>query len=407
MSSKLLNVAFEWVECAADRGETSDGHTVGLRRRFSGGGERRVVSAGRARWKIINKLGQYLVLALLAFLSCVGEPAAAAAEPISPYSSRSWQTDDGLPDNQVRAIAQDGDGYLWVATSGGLARFDGVRFKIVELPGSPATNSPSIEALCASRDGTVWVGTAQKGLYQLKHGIISHFGSREGLKEGPIMSLYESADGSLWLGGMRRLTRFKESAFHDFSLLPSRSLAAVRSICGQSNQLWLATVGAGVSRWKDGKISHLDMPGGLRVRVVYGDAQGDLWVGSERGLTRLHGEQATLYSKANGLPANWVAALHEDRHGTLWIGTSDGLSRLSGGVIYTEKQENGVFYSTVNCFFEDREGNLWVGSKEGLHQLRPRRFLTYTRQEGLTDQNVTSVFEDRSGTIWVGTWAAA
>src|SRR5262249_39124085 len=74
------------------------------------------------------------------------------------YTARVWQTDEGLPHNMVRAIAQTTDGYLWVGTRVGLARFDGLQFTVFNPKNTPAMKSPSIGALCLDRDGALWIG---------------------------------------------------------------------------------------------------------------------------------------------------------------------------------------------------------------------------------------------------------
>ena len=90
---------------------------------------------------------------------------ALAAEP-PQYTSRTWQTDDGLPHNTVQALAQSQEGYLWVGTLAGLARFDGARFTVFDSHNTRALTNSSITALCQGRDGTLWIGTGGSGLVE-------------------------------------------------------------------------------------------------------------------------------------------------------------------------------------------------------------------------------------------------
>ncbi len=86
-------------------------------------------------------------------------PVHALTNAVVQYGSRTWQTDEGLPQNAVQAIAQTRDGYLWVGTIRGLARFDGVRFTVFDPQNTPALKHASVTALCQSRNGSLWIGT--------------------------------------------------------------------------------------------------------------------------------------------------------------------------------------------------------------------------------------------------------
>src|ERR1044071_2702087 len=91
-------------------------------------------------------------------LLCLCVPGRAATNGLVAYSVRIWQTDEGLPQNSVHALAQTAEGYLWVGTHEGLARFDGARFVPVEERAAPELKHGWITALCVGRDGSLWIG---------------------------------------------------------------------------------------------------------------------------------------------------------------------------------------------------------------------------------------------------------
>src|SRR4030088_260693 len=91
-----------------------------------------------------------------------------ALSPATEYSKRVWRTDDGLPQNKIQVITQTSDGYLWIGTSGGLVRFDGVRFVVFDRSNTPALGDDSILSLCPARDGSLWIGTEGGGLARMK-----------------------------------------------------------------------------------------------------------------------------------------------------------------------------------------------------------------------------------------------
>src|SRR5436190_21940317 len=107
------------------------------------------------------------------------------------YSRRVWRSEDGLPQNKIQVISQTREGYLWIGTSGGLVRFDGVRFVVFDRSNTPALGDDSILSLCAARDGSLWIGTEGGGLAHMKAGKVSTIGSAEGLTNPFIRSIFE------------------------------------------------------------------------------------------------------------------------------------------------------------------------------------------------------------------------
>src|SRR4051794_17963627 len=92
------------------------------------------------------------------------------------YSHKVWRTEDGLPQNRAQAITQTPDGYLWVGTSEGLARFDGVRFVVFDRSNTPAITDDSILSLEVGPDGSLWIGTEGGGLLHFRQGTFRAFG---------------------------------------------------------------------------------------------------------------------------------------------------------------------------------------------------------------------------------------
>ena len=136
----------------------------------------------------------------LAVLTAAQSLVAAEATNTSPqYRFEVWQTEEGLPQNTVSAIVQSREGYLWLGTYNGLARFDGIRFKVFDTDNTPELASNRILRLREGRDGALWIGT-DEGLLRYKEGRFTHYDTTAGLSDGSVSSLYEEADGTLWVG---------------------------------------------------------------------------------------------------------------------------------------------------------------------------------------------------------------
>ncbi|HTV41752.1 MAG TPA: two-component regulator propeller domain-containing protein [Candidatus Sulfotelmatobacter sp.] len=332
-------------------------------------------------------------------------------QPVFSYAMHSWQADDGLPDNVVQAITQTADGFLWVGTRQGLARFDGDQFVCYDARNTPSLKNSSITALCAGKDGSLWIGTDGGGLVRLRNGVFSEFATTNGLAGDEIRVLYQSADDSLWIGTTAGMSRYKNGRFRTYTTRNGLLSDIVRCIYeDQDKNLWVGT-GKGLNRLRPtGKMDSFVMPNGLpnnSVRVICQDHGGRIWVGSNNGLLWYDwfwGIDFYAYNTRYGLSDTFVSAICEDGDGNLWVGTYSGLNRFRDGRFYHQPDSDGQPFDQVNTLFTDREGNLWVGSREGLARLTAEKFFTYTKEQGLTHNNIMSVLDDARGSIWIGTW---
>jgi len=322
------------------------------------------------------------------------------------YRSRTWTSEDGLPHSQVQAIAQTRDGYLWVGTRDGLARFDGMQFAIFGPRNTAEIKNGCITALSVDREGSLWIGTYE-GLVRLKQGEFSRFGVRDGLPGEQIAALRIARDGALWIGTTNGVCRYREGKFMSYTSTNGLLSDLVTSI-GEDREgaIWVAT-GEGLSRFKHDVATCFTASNGLPNKTVHGicqDRQGRLWFGSNTGLIACEHEQFFSYDAHHGLSDNFVSTIYQDRTGELWVGTFSGLNRFRDGRFINELNNDGLSYDKVLAIFEDRESNLWIGSRDGLTRLIPRRFTAINKQNGLSHNNVMSIREDRNGTMWIGTW---
>ena len=333
--------------------------------------------------------------------------------PTFQYASRTWHIDEGLPDNLVQAIAQTQDGYLWVGTRAGLARFDGVQFTDYDSKNVPELKNSSITALCADHHGTLWIGTDGGGMVSYRDGMFSRITKTNGLAGDQVRVIFESRDGALWIGTTEGMSRYKDGRFRNYRQADGLLSDAVNYFCeDRDGNLWIAT-GKGLNRLRPGgAMDEFNLPifNGLpneSVRGICQDKGGRIWVGSNNGLLWYNWfwqNSFYAYNTRYGLSDTFVSAICEDREGNLWVGTYSGLNRFREGRFYNQLDNEGLPFDRVNALFEDREGDLWVGSKEGLIRLTPKRFFAYTKRQGLTHNNTMAVLEDQSGSLWIGTW---
>jgi ligand-binding sensor domain-containing protein/signal transduction histidine kinase len=292
-----------------------------------------------------------------------------------------------------------------------LARFDGTQFVCYDSSNTPALKNSSITALCAGKDGSLWIGTDGGGLIRLYNGVFSAFTTTNGLAGDKILVISESGDDSLWIGTTTGMSRYRNGRFRTYTTRDGLLSDVVRYVYeDQEKSLWIAT-GKGLNRLKqDGTLAAFVMPNGLpnnSVRVICQDRGGRTWVGSNNGLLWYDwfwGIDFYAYNTKYGLSDPFVSAICEDGDDNLWVGTYSGLNRFRDGRFYHQPDSDGQPFDQVNTLFADREGNLWVGSRDGLTRLASEKFFTYTKEEGLTYNNVMSVLDDAKGNVWIGTW---
>lgn len=344
------------------------------------------------------------------FASCVAGLlylclAATASQASSDYSSRLWQMEDGLPHSIVQAITQTRDGYLWIGTREGLARFDGINFTPIDL--SPDSLEPSIMSFCETRDGSLWIASENAGLFRLRNGRVSRFRSRDGLPNNVVYDLLEDKNGQLWIATRRGLAQYVDGEIRP--MFTDKVTAGVWSLClDQQGDIW-ASSGYNLSRLRGDEVqthtvTSAQPPESIppAIRRVYCDKKGKIWAGSNVHLIEMTESGFRHHVKDTG-PAGIISVIFQDREENLWVGTYAGLGRFADGKFFKEDKNQGTV-SRVHSIYEDREGNLWIGSEEGLARLTPRHITVYTRQEGLTQNTTAAVSAGSDNSIWIGVW---
>lgn len=353
-----------------------------------------------------------VVLYLLLFCITVSRGFAALdpEKALTQYTQNVWGTDSGLPHNSVTAITQTQDGYLWIATEEGLARFDGVRFVVFDKENTPGLRSNQISALVSDTDNTLWIGTSGGGLSKFHGGQFTNFTTRDGLSSDTILSLYNDRKGSLWIGtdgrGLNRLQGHHFSKYGVANGLPDETVFAIAG--GSDGSIWIGTH-RGLSKLENGKTTTYTKKDGLvddYVKALQVDHSGAVWAGTNTGgVSCLKGNQFSNYTKEKGLPSNSIWSIYEDSIGTIWVGTIDGgLSRYRNGAFSNYSTQKGLPFDRILAFFEDGEGDLWVGTGgAGLLSFKDGLFTTTSAREGLSNNVVLPVFQDHEGAIWIGT----
>jgi ligand-binding sensor domain-containing protein/signal transduction histidine kinase len=325
---------------------------------------------------------------------------------LSQFSHEVWLTENGLPQNTVHSIAQTRDGYIWIGTEEGLARFDGVRFAVFDKQNTPQLKSNYIRTLLADRHGALWIGTAE-GLVRMLDGKFTVFTTNEGLPSDTIQAVYEDREGNLWVATATGLGLFKSGGLTTFTTKERLISGSIQALFEDADgALWIATP-YGVGQVKDGTFTNYTVRDGLgsnSVRAIQQDRDGRLWFGSLGGLTSFSRGRFTTYTTRDGLPNDRIISLHAGRDGDLLVGTAGGLCRFTDGRFTGFNAGDALSTSTILSLLEDLEGNLWIGTESGgVNLLKDTKFTTYTARNGLSNDLVKSIYGDHQGNTWIGT----
>jgi signal transduction histidine kinase/CheY-like chemotaxis protein/streptogramin lyase len=336
-----------------------------------------------------------------------------ALAPVSLHAQRYrfkyFAHGDGLDDTEVHCLLQDRTGFIWVGTSSGLFRYDGMHFEGFLRAGD---NTSSIDALAETPDGTLWVGT-HGGLARLREGRMEFLDPPGWVRISGQGSLASDSHGRLYVGTsdglyvgegtgpdlkFRRIPNPEEIANHAVFGVHVDPAGVVWFGCGDG-LCQLTGSGAEVAG-RDARVPPDQWD------AILTDREGSLWIRSlDTLLVRRKGEQL-FTARDRGLPpATISASLQLDREGRLFVPTESGLGWQRGGAWETIGIEQGLPTNPTCCVLQDREGSIWVGlSGAGLARwLGYDEWQSWTRSEGVAGNNLQAIHRDRTGALWIGT----
>lgn len=370
--------------------------------------------------RLISCLWLYWTIALAA-LADHGFPQRTTSS--GQYRVTNWTTEQGLPQNTVNCLLQARNGYLWIGTRYGLARYDGKRFTVyIDELCQHNTEDLDIWGLAEDVQGRLWMHSP-KALICYHQGRFQQHSFQDGLSTGPIRHMKASRNGGLWMITPRHLFRVQDGAVgRSFSLgeilgkndSPTTKLEQVLE--DEQGLLWIQT----------GYVQHqltwsrfnprrgaLENPAPLLAAAgeetcgLIEDRRGRIWVGKPGELLCWENGSLSRFSAQQAWGKHLVKRLVEDAQGQIWI-LSEGpvqLHRFADGQFTGYDRATGLTNpDDVRCLLPDREGNLWAGTGSGgLHRLQPRTLVNLLTGSLSMMDEVYSVAPGRGGKVWMAT----
>ena len=323
-----------------------------------------------------------------------------------------WQPPAGpqLP-NAPYALLVTRDGTLWIGTFAGLVSWNGNK-----LSEYPEVGPAFVTSLLEDREGTVWAGILA-GSSESPAGRLCAIRSGRAecyLQDGAfgtfVWSLFEDGSGELWAAAESGLWRWKPGAPTRYALAgvriddlsktdEGRVLVAIRErglkqLLGDK----LATYPIRSASDPNVLLSDRDVDSNKLLR----DRDGGIWIGThDRGIIHLHQGRTDVFTTSDGLSGNIICSLFEDHEGNVWVGTTRGIDRFRELPVSATSIKRSL--SDTNSLVAATDGSIWVATHDGLIRSKNEQITTFRKADGLPDDTVQSLFCDHRGRIWAFT----
>jgi ligand-binding sensor domain-containing protein/signal transduction histidine kinase len=308
-------------------------------------------------------------VAVTIVLACLLVPSGFGLNPtknLRQYVLRTWTSEQGLPQNSIRPMLQTRDGFLWIGTRGGLARFDGASFVIYKANAPNSIPDDSITGLAEDRDGSLWISSAG-GLTRYRHGHFHTYSNWSGLPDSSIWRIAADPAGGVWA-----VTRQSKLIHFD----------------GTTMRRYPSPI----------------VPRPEEVNALLEDTHGTLWMATFHGLFAFHRDKSFMgFTHKNGLAGDRIFALALDHEGRLWSAGAGGLSRYESGR-FISIPVAGLAVPTLLAFDPNvKDDAIWTGSTgHGLFRLTSQGVQRMRAAQGLTSDELWLIYFSRDGSLWLG-----
>jgi signal transduction histidine kinase/ligand-binding sensor domain-containing protein len=339
---------------------------------------------------------------------CLATPARAIHpdRAMSQYIRDQWGADQGFPGGPVYGITQASDGYLWVAAEKGLVRFDGLSFKLVEPPRLPSNSGSTVLGVIADPGGGVWARLRGPALLRYREGAFESIPSAVEARDSLVTAMSRGNNGAILVAaighGAAAYRDGRLSTIVGSTAMPSSFVISIAET--PDRDVWIGTRDSALMRERNGVLTTIakGLPDRKVNCLLAGDGH-DLWIGTDHGVVRWNGSEATAAGLPPLLARVRAVAMLRDRDANVWIATaSDGLLRVNAHGVTALVDRDRTARAIVTSLFEDREGNLWLGSNRGIERLRDGLFATYAAAQGLPADSAGPIYIDADRRTWFG-----
>lgn len=363
------------------------------------------------------------------------------------YVVSNWGMEDGLPQSSVNQVIQSQDGYLWLATFGGLVRFDGVNFTTFNRFNTPGMKSDRILNLYEDKNGNLWLGT-EDGFFRFRDGVCKSFSIEQQSQIYAPRRVSEDSDGTLWIAVNEQIYRLKDSAFVEVAITRGSALrekalennegtwlafsSMIFKTLGEdvvliddldqqmennivdiveypkdSKKLYLATNGDGILEYHDGRSKSMfynSAVGGMEIWRFYIDRRNRLLATTFTGVLEYAEDSFVPFSGSEALETRKFNSVVQDGEGNYWMGTPNaGLYKFQPSVISMIDADQGLANQMMLSLSRFNDGSMVFATNcGGIYEWRDGKAHPSAINAYMPNQCVWSVFQDSKGQIWMG-----
>jgi len=311
---------------------------------------------------------------------------------------------DGLVGNDVTAVHQTPDGFLWIGTSQGVSRYDGATFVNFTMDDGLVGNY--VSDIISDTSGNIWFAT-DNGVSRYDGQNFVSFTTKEGIANNYVSDIHLDSAGRLWFATDGGISRYDGATFVNFTqddgLRRNKIIAIAEDAAGQ---LWFSIYPAGVTRYDGNKFVHFTVLDGLasnHLHDIHLDINGKLWFATSNGVSYLDGRSFTNFTVSDGLINNYVRYIQQTPEGVLWFSTVAGISRYDGKTFVNFTEQDSFLRDYIRCISISSDGTFWFGTESGLVRYEEQTFATFTTRDGLIDNSAWDIVKSADDELWVGT----
>ncbi|NOY24139.1 MAG: protein kinase, partial [Acidobacteria bacterium] len=301
---------------------------------------------------------------------------------------------------RINSIYMDSTSALWVATErqGIYRQWNGSTEKMEEKDGLLSSNLTSI---IEDREGSIWIGSVQ-GLGRFRDTPFTSLGKKDGLPDSSMFCVAATGDGSVWAGTSNGLAWVQPNGTVQ-TVLSGKVIFSLYPMPG--NELLVGTESSGLLHltWHSGRVDVQSLVSGIRkIYAVEKGKDGTLWIGTLYGLYKLKTGKPVLFGESAGLGKVAVRCILRVKD-IIWAGTSDGLYQIKGDEIRVFHRKDGLASNFVFCLLPGLDGTLWIGTDQGLSRFQSGTFTSIGLGQGLPSDSVYQIVPDENGRFWMNT----
>jgi signal transduction histidine kinase/ligand-binding sensor domain-containing protein len=321
-----------------------------------------------------------------------------------------YSVEEGLVQSQVQSICEDKTYNLWIATDGGVSRFDGKTFVNYTVINGLQSNSTT--SICADHQNNIWIGSVS-GLDRFDGNNFKHYHFSSIRRDNRVRLIEEDKTNTIWVVAGVKLFSIQHQSVQSEFITSDKTDTITSMAIDNSGTLWVSVFKKGIYIYQSGQwIQKIRLPiefeNEFIRRIVFDhqDPEQPVFLSYKKIISKQAGTFAASPGNIES-PNDFYISLIEDKANDIWVSSQKGLIVRRSSASYPVNAENGFTSSTVLALFKDHEDNLWLGTNgSGLFRYSFDPFLYYDQFNGLTNSIVMDITQDLNSRIWMGTFGS-